>query len=163
MEMVKIVVLGATNAGKRTFIRTIDRTNENALETISGMFGRLAVADDVNAYFFATSEEPHLQHLLPILTEAAAAYVLMIDSTDADSLSTGRSMLKDALKINTAPYVVAANKQDLSSATALYELEKSFGGLTKVLPCVANEVSAVKQVLLTVVKHPKIVEKLQGL
>lgn len=164
MQTVKIVVTGPFNAGKTEFIQTVSEIDVVSTErkisaeaekvksttTVAMDFGRITVGDDLVLYLFGTPGQRRFDFMWEILSEGMLGFVVMIDSTRPETFREGRSILETFKAYAPTPYVVAANKQDLTDAWDLEDmrialrLEKH----VKLLPCVANDKETVKNVLL---------------
>ena len=164
MQTVKIVVTGPFNAGKTEFIQTVSEIDVVSTErkisaeaekvksttTVAMDFGRITVGEDLVLYLFGTPGQRRFDFMWEILSEGMLGFVVMIDSTRPETFREGRSILETFKAYAPTPYVVSANKQDLSDAWDLEDmrialrLEKH----VKLLPCVANDKETVKNVLL---------------
>jgi signal recognition particle receptor subunit beta len=77
-------------------------------------------------------------------------FVVLIDSVRPETFREARRILEVFRGYAPTPYVVAANKQDLSDAWSAEDLRIALkiSGDVKVLPCVATDKESVKGVLL---------------
>ncbi len=162
---VKILVTGDVGAGKTQFIRTVseidivatdrrvtDEFKELKGETTVAMdFGRLTVDDDLVLHLFGTPGQVRFDFMWDILSLGMLGYVIMFDSSRPQTCWSTRRIIDFFEDLGGLPYVVAANKQDvtnaLSPADVAYVLAVDDG--TPVLPCRATEREDVKRVLLT--------------
>jgi len=164
MQTVKIVVTGPFNAGKTEFIqsvseidvvsteRRISSVNEKVKEmtTVAMDFGRITVDQDLILYLFGTPGQKRFDFMWEILSEGMLGFVVMVDSTRPETFREARSILETFRAYAPTPYVVAANKQDCEDAWEIGDmrvalrLEKKI----KLLPCIATDRAAVKDVLL---------------
>lgn len=164
MQNVKIVVTGPFNAGKTAFIRSIseidvvstERKITSASERIKGQttvamdFGRITVDDDLVLYLFGTPGQKRFDFMWEILSEGMLGFVVMVDSTRPETFREARSILETFRAYAPTPYVVAANKQDSPDAWDLEDMRVALrlDRKVKLLPCVATQKEAVKNVLL---------------
>lgn len=77
-------------------------------------------------------------------------FVVMVDSTRPETFREARSILETFRAYAPTPYVVAANKQDSPDAWDLEDMRVALrlDRKVKLLPCVATQKEAVKNVLL---------------
>ena len=161
---VKIVVTGPFSAGKTTLIRTIseitvlstekdvtDSTRSRKAETTVAMdFGRITIDRDLVLYLFGTPGQDRFDFMWEILGEGMLGYVLLVDSTRADSLEESVAILAAFRRMARVPFVVALNRSagiepaDEERIRALLELDED----TPVVPCDATDRESVKGVLL---------------
>jgi len=164
MQTVKMVVTGPFNAGKTEFIRTVseidvvsterkitDVTSRVKRETTVAMdFGRITVDEDLVLYLFGTPGQKRFDFMWEILSEGMLGFVVLVDSVRPETFREVRRILNIFRSYATAPYVVAANKQDMQDAWSPDDLRialKVRPGV-KMLPCVATNKESVKGVLL---------------
>jgi small GTP-binding protein len=177
MQTVKMVVTGPFNAGKTQFIQSIseidvvstERKISNAAErtvkattTIAMDFGRITVDEDLVLYLFGTPGQKRFDFMWEILSEGMLGFVVIVDSSRPETFREARSILETFRAYAPTPYVVAANKQDVSDAWELDDIRHALrlDGEIKLLPCVATNKSHVKTVLLELLYG--ILEELQG-
>ncbi|KYK31952.1 MAG: ATP/GTP-binding protein [Theionarchaea archaeon] len=158
MMKAKILVTGAFNAGKTTFIRSISEidtvyTDKKMLETdelttVAMDFGRITIDQDISLYLFGTPGQERFDFMWEILREDIIGFVLLVDSTMPDLDATVR-ILKFLSKESDIPFVVACTKQDQENALPLERVQKTLHlDDVPVLPCVATDRESVKDVLL---------------
>lgn len=164
MQNVKIVVTGPFNAGKTAFIRSISEIDVVSTErkittaaervkdqtTVAMDFGRITVDDDLVLYLFGTPGQKRFDFMWEILSEGMLGFVVMVDSTRPETFREVRSILETFRAYAPTPYVVAANKQDSPDAWDLEDMRVALrlDRKVKLLPCVATQKEAVKNVLL---------------
>ena len=165
MQTVKMLVTGPFNAGKTQFIRSVseidivttERETSNAGErdvkhqTTVGMdFGRITVDDYLILYLFGTPGQKRFDFMWEILSEGMLGFIVMIDSTRPETFRESRSILETFHAFAPTPYVVAANKQDNPEAWDLNDMRHALrlSPQVKLLPCVATQKYAVKNILL---------------
>jgi hypothetical protein len=165
MQTVKMVVTGPFNAGKTKFIQSVSEIEvveterkvtskaERAVKestTIAMDFGRITVDEDLVLYLFGTPGQKRFDFMWEILSEGMLGFIVMVDSARPETFREARSILETFRAYAPTPYVVAANKQDMSDAWELGDMRHALrlDGKTKILPCVATNKKQVKAVLL---------------
>jgi small GTP-binding protein len=164
MQTVKMVITGPFSAGKTEFIRTVSEIDVVSTErkisseaervkkdtTVAMDFGRITVDEDLVLYMFGTPGQRRFDFMWEILSEGMLGFIVLIDSVRPETFREAKHILEIFRSYASTPYVVAANKQDLSDAWAPEDLRialKIDPGI-KVIPCVATEKDQVKTVLL---------------
>jgi small GTP-binding protein len=165
MQTVKMVITGPFSSGKTEFIRSISEidvvTTERGISseaeravkdstTVAMDFGRITVDDDLVLYLFGTPGQRRFDFMWEILAEGMLGFVVMVDSTKPETFREAKSILETFRAYAPTPYVVAANKQDMSEAWNTDDLRIALrieDGI-KLLPCVASNKESVKTVLL---------------
>ena len=164
MQTVKMVVTGPFSAGKTEFIRSISEIDVISTErkisseaervkeetTVAMDFGRITVDQDLVLYLFGTPGQRRFDFMWEILSEGMLGFVVLIDSVRAETFREAKHILEIFRSYAPTPYVVAANKQDLSDAWSPEDLRIALkiDSDIKVLPCVATDKEQVKNVLL---------------
>ena len=165
MQTVKMVVTGPFSAGKTEFIRSVseidvvstERKISSAREktvkestTVAMDFGRITVDDDLVLYLFGTPGQRRFDFMWEILSEAMLGFVVMVDSTRPETFREARSNLETFRAYAPTPYVVAANKQDLSDAWEVEDMRHALrlDSKVKLVPCTATDRDSVKSTLL---------------
>src|SRR5512146_1483677 len=166
MQTVKMVITGPYASGKTEFIKSISEIDVVSTEaqvsketaeaqvkdntTVAMDFGRITVDDDLVLYLFGTPGQRRFDFMWEILSEGMLGFVVMVDSTRPETFREARSILETFRAYAPTPYVVAANKQDLSDAWEVEDMRHALrlDGKTKILPCVATDKKQVKVVLL---------------
>jgi small GTP-binding protein len=164
MQTVKMVITGPFNAGKTEFIisvseidvvsterRITDETSDVKLETTVAMdFGRITVDEDLVLYLFGTPGQKRFDFMWEILSEGMLGFVVLVDSVRPETFREARRILEIFRSYASAPYVVAANKQDMEDAWAPEDLRIALRvhPHVKMLPCIAKDKESVKNVLL---------------
>ncbi len=165
MQTVKMVVTGPFSSGKTEFIRSISEidvvTTERGISseaeravkdstTVAMDFGRITVDDDLVLYLFGTPGQRRFDFMWEILAEGMLGFVVMVDSTKPETFREAKSILETFRAYAPTPYVVAANKQDMTDAwnTADLRIALRIEEGVKLLPCVASDKESVKTVLL---------------
>lgn len=164
MQNVKIVVTGPFNAGKTQFIRSISEIDVvnterkitskseqvKAQTTVAMDFGRITIDDELVLYIFGTPGQRRFDFMWEILSEGMLGFVVMVDSTRAETFRETRRILETFRAYAPTPYIVAANKQDLDNAWEIDDLRVALrlNDEVKLLPCIANDKETVKTILI---------------
>ena len=164
MQAVKMVVTGPFNSGKTQFIQAISEIDVVATErrisseaekikestTVAMDFGRITVDNELVLYLFGTPGQKRFDFMWEILSEGMLGFVVMVDSTRPETFREAKSILETFRAYAPTPYVVAANKQDLSEAWELEDLRIALrlDPAVKLLSCTATDKEKVKNVLL---------------
>ena len=164
MRNVKIVVTGPFNAGKTQFIRSISEIDVVNTErkitsrkeqvksqtTVAMDFGRITIDDELVLYIFGTPGQRRFDFMWEILSEGMLGFVVMVDSTRAETFRETRRILETFRAYAPTPYIVAANKQDLDDAWEIDDLRVALrlNDSVKLLPCIANDKETVKKILI---------------
>ncbi len=164
MQTVKMVVTGPFSSGKTEFIQTVSEIDVVATErkisseeerikettTVAMDFGRITVDDNLVLYLFGTPGQKRFDFMWEILSEGMLGFIVMVDSTRPETFREARSILETFRAYAPTPYVVTANKQDISDAWAVDDMRIALrlDPNIKFLPCVALDKESVKNVLL---------------
>jgi small GTP-binding protein len=165
MQTVKMVVTGPFSAGKTEFIRSVSEidvvsterkitaSGERAIKnatTVAMDFGRITVDEDLVLYLFGTPGQKRFDFMWEILSEGMLGFIVMVDSSRPETFREARSILETFRAYAPTPYVVAANKQDVTDAWEIEDIRHALrlDGKVKLLPCVANDKTTVKNILL---------------
>jgi len=177
MQTVKMVITGPFSSGKTEFIRSISEidvvTTERGISseaeravkdstTVAMDFGRITVDDDLVLYLFGTPGQRRFDFMWEILAEGMLGFVVMVDSTKPETFREAKSILETFRAYAPTPYVVAANKQDMTDAWNTDDLRIALRieeGV-KLLPCTASNKDSVKAVLLELLYS--ILEEMDG-
>jgi uncharacterized protein len=117
----KVVVFGAYNAGKSTFIRSldpesrhIDVPSESGTTTVAFDFGRVRIGDRL-VYIFGTPGQERFEFVRRLLAKGMDAAVIVVDSTaeaDAMTISLHRWLVGTGV-----PLAIILNKCDKSGVS----------------------------------------------
>src|SRR5919205_1012446 len=116
----KIVVTGPFAAGKTTLIRTIseitvlstergitDETSARKRETTVAMdFGRIGIDSDLVLDLFGTPGQDRFEFMWEVLGEGMLGYVLLLDSSRAESVDEALTILAAFRRMAAVPFVV---------------------------------------------------------
>lgn len=164
MQSVKVVVTGPFNAGKTTFIKSVseitvlsterqvsDFSGEGGGETTVAMdFGRITVSDDVVLYLFGTPGQARFSFMWETLSEGMLGFVLLVDTTEPQTLVDAKEMIDFFTEMSDVPFVVAANKVDADDVETIrvVRTELQLADEVPLLPVDARDRDSVKAVLL---------------
>lgn len=151
-HIIDVAVLGVPGAGKTTFLKTISQHNQ---WHDNGWFtAMLAIDDGLYAEFLEPPAMKEFDFLwLRELVEnfQSAGYIVVIDSADPSNFGAAVFILQTVRACYPdTPVVVAANKQDFSSAWSVEDLRLSLGIADDIpiIPCVAGHVESVRDTIL---------------
>jgi hypothetical protein len=159
----KIVITGPFNAGKTQFIKSVSEIKVASTErrlssadarkikkqtTVAMDYGRVTIDDDT-LQLFGTPGQDRFDFMWEILAEEMNGFIVVIDSTDQDSFTEAKSLIKLFSKFEKVPYLVAANKQDQKGALKPNDIHKLLGLPAKisVVPVIATDRRNVRNVL----------------
>lgn len=164
MQTVKMVITGPFSAGKTEFIQSVSEIDVVSTErkisdytrtvkestTVAMDFGRITVDEDLVLYLFGTPGQKRFDFMWEILSEGMLGFVVMVDATKSETFREAQEIIQIFRGYSNTPFVIAANKQDLSDAWTPEDLRIVLGlhPEIKVLPCTATDKESVKQVLL---------------
>jgi len=164
MQTLKIVVTGPFASGKTELIQSVSEIDVVSTErkisqeaerikqqtTVAMDFGRITIDDELILYLFGTPGQRRFDFMWEILSEGMLGFVVLVDSTRPETFRGARRILDTFRSYSPVPYIVAANKQDLSDAWPPEDLRivLHVEPGVKVVPCVATNRESVKEVLL---------------
>jgi small GTP-binding protein len=165
MATVKVVITGPFNVGKTEFIRTISDipivTTERRITddlqavkdetTVAMDYGQVKLGGDM-FHLYGTPGQPRFDFMWEILSKEMHAFLVLVDSCDRDTLLDAKPLIRTFRRLSRkrkAPYLVAANKQDLEGAWSAEKVRNALGLKVEVpvVPCIAKKKSSVRQVL----------------
>ena len=163
MMKAKILVTGAFNAGKTTFIHSISEiqpvyTDKKMLDTeelttVAMDFGRITIDDDLALYLFGTPGQERFDFMWEILKEDIIGFILLVDSVTPE-IPTARKILDFLVSHSDVPFVIACTKRDHIHALPMETLSQQMRlDDVPVIPCVATERDSVKEVLLILLRE----------
>ena len=160
---VKLVVTGPFAAGKTTFIRTISEITVVSTEqpvsdgggkpetTVAMDFGRITLDRELVLYLFGTPGQDRFDFMWEVLGQGMLGYVLLVDSSRPDSLSSASAILSAFRSMSSTPFVVALNRSAAVDHGEDAQVRKALAlpAEVPVLPCDATDRDSVKSVLLS--------------
>lgn len=157
----KVVITGAFNTGKSTFIRTASEIPVVSTEkqitdnlvtikettTVAMDYGRVTIRGCV-FHLFGTPGQERFDFMCDILSQEADAYLILVDSTDRSTLTFARQALRQVSRCR-APYLVVATKQDGQKPMSTEAIAGSLKlpSTDRVLACDPRERASVQAVL----------------
>ncbi len=161
-SLYKIVVTGPFNVGKTEFVRAgsdipivsterriTDHLASTKEETTVAMdYGHVRLNDDM-FHLYGTPGQPRFDFMWDILSTEMHAFILLVDSSDRQSLLPAKQLLRVFGRKSRVPCLVVANKQDEVNALSVEEIAKRLGldAKTRVVPCNATDRDSVRKVL----------------
>lgn len=131
----KIVILGSHNTGKTTTLENIcekmTKVEYNGT-TISLDYGNTMI-NGKKLHIFTTPGQERFKFMREILSQGLDGAIVVIDSSTGLT-STDKNIIK-RLNLNDVPFVIFANKQDISSDELDFDNVKD----TPIIPTVARE------------------------
>ena len=159
----KIIFTGPVGAGKTTAIGSIsdiepvtteelatDETKDKKeLTTVAMDYGRMRLDNDEVLHLYGTPGQPRFDFMWDILSTEMHAFILLVDSSDRQSLMPAKQLIRTFGRKGNVPYLVVANKQDIDNALSTDEIAKRLGldEEKPVIPCVAIDRDSVLNVL----------------
>jgi signal recognition particle receptor subunit beta len=142
-----VYITGVDGAGKSTLLRTLGEPVQqgDGLE-----YADFVIDNGLEVRVFCADDGQRFDHLLQVPTRDLLGYIVVVDSTDADSWSMARVMMANCRGHALLPTLIAANKQDLPHAADPSQLSAWFGGAnaTAVSGLVATDPQLARAVFL---------------
>jgi len=147
---IKIVVTGPFQSGKTTFIKLATKGQSIHVGhrgiTVGLDFGTIKY-NGIVIHLFGTPGLDRFSIMREIVAKGARGYILIIDSTDFNSILAGKEILKEILKSNeNIPCIILANKQDLPNAVPVEKIKPLFAGFP-VIPAILIKGVGIKESL----------------
>jgi hypothetical protein len=169
MHRLKVVVTGPFNSGKTQFIKSVSEIDVVSTErkvtlpehaaikgetTVAMDFGRITLGDQ-KVYLFGTPGQQQFDFMWEVLTENMIGFIVVVDSTDPKRFKEAREIIRFFKDILEEPFVVAANKQELTGALPVTELRKELGldDSCEIIGCSAVDKKSSVKVLDALMKH----------
>ncbi|MCS7142670.1 MAG: ADP-ribosylation factor-like protein [Aigarchaeota archaeon] len=166
---IKVVVTGPFNAGKTTLVRTLteisigterplSRPEERAVksETTVGLdFGLVNLGDGHVVRLFGTPGQRRFSFMWKILSVGMHGYILMVDSTDEESIMESGRIYQEFKSISPGtPHVISANKQDMPNALSPDDIRIALDlpEEAPIVPTVAKDHSSAWETLRTLLR-----------
>jgi len=163
----KVVVTGPFSSGKSTFIETISdipvvsterriTTEDRGIKaetTVAMDYGRVDIDGRV-LHLNGTPGQARFSFMWDILAKEMNAFIVLVDATDPPSFPEANELIELFSNIQTVPYLVVANKADLSEAANVMDVRRGTraGDDVTVMPCNSLQKSSIRQVLLQVIE-----------
>lgn len=155
MHHLKILVVGPKGSGKTTIIRRVTKnpvTTEVNGRTVGLDFGTLE-SKGLVVHLFGSPGLQQFNLVRKALSSGSDGVVLVIDSTDPQSIIEGEQYLREIFGANIPPLVVAANKQDVPGAMSPQKIESLLSIPAPVYPTSAQQGLGIVQLLDGFIKH----------
>lgn len=113
----KIVVTGASNAGKSTFVKAVsdDAVSVDRMGTTVALDHGHVTVDGITADLFGTPGQVRFDPVLKTVAGQALGVIVLVDATRPSSFGRAKDLLEKT-RAQGLPVIVAANKQDLAHA-----------------------------------------------
>lgn len=166
-SLYKIIVTGPFSSGKTTFVSTLSeipvvRTERKITTEDRGVKAETTVAMDYGRttlegrvlHLNGTPGQARFDFMWEILASEMNAFVVLVDATDPASFPDAQELIRLFSAFNRVPYLVVANKADLSGGASMGQIrrEMEIGDDVTIMPCDSNSKSSVRQVLLQVIE-----------
>ena len=161
-NLLKIIVTGPFNSGKTQFITTVSdievitterriTTEDRGIKaetTVAMDYGRVAL-DGYTLHLNGTPGQTRFNFMWEILAREMDGFIVLVDSTDPLSFADAQGLIPLFSEFHAVPFLIAANKQDIESASSINQVRYDIGAGPDVLvmPCVATQKTSVQQVL----------------
>lgn len=162
-NLYKLVVTGAFNAGKSTFVKTVsgidpvntDKSTQSPSEkkikaatTVALDYGKVKINQRSAVHLFGTPGQDRFDFMREILAEHMHGFIFLVDSTDRWRLNQAGELLRMFQRQKNVPHLLVANKADqkgLSSEEIRQALK--LPGRQPIVPCVATDKKSVQAVV----------------
>ena len=148
----KIVVLGSYNSGKTTTLENICQKKtkiEYKGTTIALDYGNIVINGE-KIHIFGSPGQERFEFMREILSQGLDGAIVVIDSSKG--ISTVDEAIINKLNSQDIPYVLFANKQDISTSAIEHHLIKPD---TPIIPTVATSGHGVSEGLLKLLEMVK--------
>ncbi len=155
----KIIVTGVFSSGKTTLIRAVSEREvcsvyvpiPSPITKIAMDYGLIRGTSDTNIVLLGTPSNARFGFDWHVSKKFVLGYIIMVDSAKPETFREAKSILAVFTAYCREPYIVVANKQDMSNAWSLdyFRLALDIPSEIPVVPCVATDKESVKRVLLT--------------
>ncbi|MBI1879164.1 MAG: GTP-binding protein [Chloroflexi bacterium] len=162
-KLYKLVITGAFNAGKTTFIKTLseidpvntDKTTDSRAEnrikattTVALDYGKVKLNQHSAVHLFGTPGQDRFDFMREILAEEMHGFIFLVDSTDRYSLNQATKLLRVFKEHKNVPFLLAANKADKKGLSG-EEIRQALNlpARQPVVPCVATDKKSARAVV----------------
>jgi small GTP-binding protein len=170
-KLYKLVVTGAFNAGKTTFVSTLsdlavvntdknthrrDETRVKPATTVALDYGQVSINGNLKVHLFGTPGQARFDFMHDLLADGMHGFIFLVDATDQSTLQQAAELLTLFRKRGSVPYLLVANKADRKGLSD-EEIRKRFKLSPKqpIVPCIATDkhsVQAVVERLVTMIE-----------
>ncbi|MBN1221255.1 MAG: GTP-binding protein [Anaerolineae bacterium] len=162
-KLYKLVVTGAFNAGKTTFVNTLsqikvvntDKTTHLKTEariksatTVALDYSQARINGGLKVHLFGTPGQMRFDFMHQLLAEGMHGFIFLVDTTDRSMLKQSTELLNLFRKRGNVPYLLVANKVDRQGLSA-EEIRQHFKLPPRqpVMSCVATNRASVQAVV----------------
>lgn len=162
-QIFKLVITGAFNTGKTTFIRSLsdiaavdtDKSTTTAEEqrvkastTVAMDYGRFQL-DGIRVQLFGTPGQPRFDFMREILAKDMNGFLVMVDLADPSTIDAAATLVEQFKDYQAVPYAVVANKSDLNSSVSPTTLREQLQLPPEIhiYLCTATERESVREVV----------------
>jgi hypothetical protein len=170
MPPYKVIITGSFGVGKSAFVRCAGADTAVGVDvpvsdphewrikrttTVSFDFGVVPFRSCRTLHVYGTPGQPRFDFMREALADGCTGFVVLVDSTRPQHLEETAQLIERFVATTNAPFVVAANKQDLPHARSPEYIQQQLNlpSSAPVLPCVANDPRSVRAVLLTLLNQ----------
>jgi len=165
----KLIVTGAVNSGKTTFVRSISEIEPISTEapvsesktrkvksmtTVAFDYGRLTIDDEYVLNIYGTPGQSRFDFVWDALAVKAIGVIYLVDSSSEESIIETLSIY-DYFSTNfDLPSVIAITKLDMENAIELEDIQMLMNLNDQVfIPCQATEKAQVKSALIALMNE----------
>src|SRR5690606_906592 len=119
------------------------------------IFPHLKVDDELKVFFHHAPGNRRMDFLLQVWEQGVLGTIVIVDSSLPESFRDVRNIIETHRFYFPAPWIVAANKQDLPDAWPIDALRDVLHVPDKIpiVPCIATDRESVKNVLLALLEE----------
>ncbi|MBN1995478.1 MAG: GTP-binding protein [Anaerolineae bacterium] len=162
-KLYKLVVTGAFNAGKTTFVNTLsdlvtantDKATQLKTEarvkpttTVALDYGQVKLNGDLKVHLFGTPGQARFDFMHDLLADGMHGFIFLIDTSDRKALKQAGELLTLFRNRSQVPYLLVANKADckgLNNAEIRKRLQ--LPQQQPLVPCIATDKQSVQAVV----------------
>jgi signal recognition particle receptor subunit beta len=129
MSTLYAFVTGPSGAGKTTFLQSLGDLGGFWVDNDAGIECRqITVDDSLDVLMFCASDAQRFDQLMEISERDLLGYILLVDSTDANTWEQAKQMYDTCHSYAMLPMVIGANKQDKKGAASPDSVLDAIGG-----------------------------------
>jgi uncharacterized protein len=163
VETFKLVITGAFNTGKSTFIRSLsdiavvdtdkatsspDEQRVKANTTVAMDYGRVAL-DDYTLRLYGTPGQNRFEFMRDILARNMDGFLVLVDLSQPATIDDAAAILAQFRDHGEVPYAVVANKSDLNTVISQADLRQQLdlNPDIHIYLCTATDRNSVREVV----------------
>jgi len=163
VETFKLVITGAFNTGKSTFIRSLsdiatvdtdkatsspDEQRIKANTTVAMDYGRVAL-DDYTLRLYGTPGQNRFEFMRDILARNMNGFLVLVDLSQPATIDDAAAILAQFRDHGEVPYAVVANKSDLNTVISQADLRQQLdlNPDIHIYLCTATDKNSVREVV----------------